>query len=74
MPCLRQGVGGVIQNNNLRGDILVYIIKHLRLKTYLESLGFICEGAMPDRYNPRYSVFLFKDTKELRQALDSYKA
>ncbi|SCI99422.1 Uncharacterised protein [uncultured Clostridium sp.] len=51
----------------------MYIIKHLRVKTYLEDLGFICKGAIPDRNNPRYSVFLFEDTEYLRQALSNYK-
>lgn len=39
----------------------------------MESLGFKCKGAMPDRNNSRFNVFLFEDTDEFRKALNNYK-
>lgn len=51
----------------------VYVVKHLRMTTYLMGLGFRLIRTHEDRNNPKFNVFIFKDTKELRQAMQDYK-
>jgi len=51
----------------------VYVVKHLRMATYLMGLGFRLIRTHEDRNNPKFNVFIFKDNKELRQAMQDYK-
>lgn len=51
----------------------VYVVKHLRMATYLMGLGFRLIRTHEDRNNPKFNVFIFKDTQELREAMSKYK-
>lgn len=50
----------------------MYIVRTLKLKKHLENLGFRIEGTMPNKDIPNFLVWLFEDTKELRQAVKEY--
>lgn len=50
-----------------------YVVKTMRLASYLSSLGFKVQKEQADRNNPKYKVWLFEDTIELRGALLNYK-
>lgn len=50
----------------------VYVVKHIRMCTYLMGLGFRLIRTHEDRNNPKFNVFIFKDTKELRDAMKNY--
>ena len=50
----------------------MYIVRTLKLKKHLENLGFRIEGTMPNKEIHNFLVWLFEDTKELRQAVKEY--
>lgn len=50
----------------------MYIVRTLKLKRYLEEKGFKVEGTAPNRDIPNFIIWLFEDTKELRQAVKEY--
>lgn len=49
-----------------------YVCKRLRLLEYLKNEGFIPYATFPDKDNPRYNVWRFKNSPELQKALDAY--
>jgi hypothetical protein len=49
----------------------IYTSKTLRMTNYLAKKYDII-GTAPDRNNPRYVVFLFEDSNELREYLSKY--
>lgn len=49
-----------------------YIAKTLRMMNFL-CKKYDVKRVIPDKDNPRYSVFLFEDSKELRDYLGEYK-
>ena len=49
-----------------------YKIFTLKLKKYLESLGFECVGKEKSWKDPNYSVFLFPYTDEIDSAVSEY--
>ncbi|MBY6816441.1 hypothetical protein HYH38_08420 [Clostridium botulinum] len=49
-----------------------YIAKTLRMMNYLAK-KFDCMNIQKDESNPKFSVFLFKDSKELREYLKEYR-
>lgn len=51
----------------------IYVVKTMRLAIYLINEGFEKLREQPDRNNPKFNVFLFQDSIELRSALDRYK-
>ena len=51
----------------------IYVVKTMRLAIYLINEGFKKLREQPDRNNPKFNVFLFQDSIELRSALDRYK-
>lgn len=51
----------------------MYVCKTLRLMHYLIRGGFECKKIQNDRNNPDYMVFLFEDSKELREYLRGYR-
>ena len=51
----------------------IYVVKTMRLATYLINEGFEKLREQADRNNPKFNVFLFQDSIELRSALDRYK-
>lgn len=50
----------------------MYICRKLRLYVYLTQKGFKCELEREDRDNPRYKVWIYKETPELRLAIEEY--
>ena len=44
----------------------------LRLARYLERKGFLVVGTRPDLKSTGRDVFLFENTPQLRQAVDTY--
>lgn len=50
----------------------MYIVRTLKLKNHLERLGFKAEGSMPNKDIPKFLVWLYQDTKALRQAVKEY--
>ena len=51
----------------------IYVVKTMRLAVYLINEGFEKLREQTDRNNPKFNVFLFQDSIELRSALDRYK-
>ena len=51
----------------------MYVAKTMRLASYLINEGFGKPIEQPDRNNPKFNVFLFQDSIELRSALERYK-
>ncbi len=49
-----------------------YVCKRLRLCNFLKAKGFEPYRIAPDRNNPKYNVFLFHATQELRSAVVEY--
>ena len=49
----------------------IYTSKTLRMTNYLAKKYDII-GAVPDKNNPKFYVFLFKDSDELREYLKGY--
>ena len=50
-----------------------YVAKTMRLASYLCSNGFEVVKEDTDRYNPKYKVWLFEDSVQLRGCLMNYK-
>jgi hypothetical protein len=50
----------------------MYIIRTLKLKKWLENKGFKVEGTIPNKDIPNFLVWLFEDSKEIRQAVKEY--
>lgn len=51
----------------------IYVVKTMRLNNYLSEQGFIMLRPSKDKNNENFIVFLYEDTKELRQAINNYK-
>lgn len=51
----------------------IYVVKTMRLASWLINEGFEKIKEQPDRNNLKFNVFLFKDSIELRSALEKYK-
>ena len=51
----------------------IYVVKTMRLASWLINEGFEKIKEQEDRNNPKFNVFLFEDTIELRSALERYK-
>ena len=49
-----------------------YICKRLRMLEHLKNKGFLPVRTEPDIKNPRYSVWIFKNSIELSEAIDEY--
>lgn len=50
----------------------MYVCSKLRLCSYLLSRGFHYISEREDRYNPKFKVWLFEMTPELRAAVNDY--
>ena len=48
-----------------------YVVRSRSLRQYLQSKGFECEVDM-DRNNTKYDVFLFNDSKLLRDEITNF--
>lgn len=51
-----------------------FIIYNLRLARYLIDNGFIYKKTAVNINNPKYNVYYFEDSNELRNAVEQYKA
>ena len=51
----------------------MYVIKTQSMCVYLQNKGFKLIKAVRDRNNPKYFVYLFEDTQELRDTLNNYE-
>ena len=52
---------------------MCYIVKGLRQMNYLVRNGFDVIKLEEDRNNPKFRVFCFKDSPELRECLKNYR-
>lgn len=50
----------------------MYICRKMRLCCYLLKHGFQYVSERADKYNPKYRVWLFDNTPELRIAIEEY--
>ena len=57
-----------------KGAKKMYLCRRMRLCGFLLSIGFKYEKVVPDRYNPEFNCWLFKNTPELRNAVEEYYA
>ena len=51
----------------------IYVVKTMRQASWLVNEGFEEPKEQTDRNNPKFNVFLFKDSIKLRSALERYK-
>lgn len=49
-----------------------YVCKRLRLCHFLLMKGFNFDSYRPDKYNPKYLVWLFKNSDKLQSAVSEY--
>lgn len=49
-----------------------YVCKKIRLLAYLQEHGFNFIKTQPDRNNPDFLVWIFIDSKELRNCIEEY--
>lgn len=52
----------------------MYVCRRMKLCSFLLSKGFKYEKVEPDKFNEKYSVWIFKSTPELRLAIEEYYA
>lgn len=50
----------------------MYLCRRMKLCGFLLKKGFKYEQIVQDKYNPKYSCWLFKNTPELRNAIEEY--
>lgn len=49
-----------------------FICTKFRLCKYLMDRGFLPYASKPDKFNPRYRVYLFEENEELNKAVSQY--
>lgn len=49
-----------------------YVCKKMRLLTHLHKNGFMPIRTQPDIKNPKYLVWIFENSEELRDCVESY--
>lgn len=52
----------------------MYLCRRMKLCGSLLKKGFNYEKIIADKYNPRYNCWLFKNTPELKNAVEEYYA
>lgn len=50
----------------------LYVCRRVRLLNHLLNAGFMFLRTEKDKYNPNYNIWLFKDTKELRDSIENF--
>lgn len=53
-------------------DMPMYTVRSLELMNWLCHRGFTVMKVLDSDKNPQFKIFLFHDTKEIRNAVDSY--
>lgn len=56
----------------MKENMKYYVCRRLRLLTFLQDKGFQYLIMEKDKYNPKYNIWLFKDCKEIRDAIEEY--
>lgn len=51
-----------------------FVAKSMYLCRYLQQQGFELQKTRVNKFNPLHNVYLFKDTEELRKAVNDYRA
>jgi hypothetical protein len=49
-----------------------YVVKRFRLYTHLKEKGFKEISIRPDKYNPKYFVWIFDYTDALKNEIDNF--
>jgi hypothetical protein len=49
-----------------------YEVYTQKCMAFLVSKGFVLQGLKPSLKNPKFNNFLFKDSEEIRQAVNEY--
>ena len=49
-----------------------YVCKRLRLLEHLRDRGYLPIRHEPDMYNPKYNVWIFKNSEGLADAIEEY--
>jgi len=52
----------------------MYLCRRMKLCGFLLKKGFTYEKIVPDRNNPKFNCWLFKNSPELRNAIEEYYA
>ena len=50
----------------------MYVCRRMKLCSFLLSKGFKYERVEQDKFNPKYQVWIFKNTPELKLAIEEY--
>lgn len=50
----------------------MYVCRRMKLCSFLLSKGFNYEKVEQDKFNPKYQVWIFKNTPELKLAIEEY--
>lgn len=50
-----------------------YIVRSRKLSYFLQFKNFRLLGTQPNKDNPNWQVFLFKNSPELREAINEYR-
>lgn len=59
-------------NRNRKTDTDKFLVFSLKLAKYLEDMGYEIKQIRPDLRGSGRNVFLFDNTPQLRQAVDTY--
>lgn len=59
-------------NRNRKTDTDKFLVFSLKLAKYLENMGYEIKQIRPDLRGTGRNVFLFDNTPQLRQAVDTY--
>ena len=51
-----------------------YVCKRMRLYNYLSDKGFVFYKACRDKFNPKYTVWLYEWSEKLEAAVNEYYA
>lgn len=49
-----------------------YVCKKMRLMNYLSDKDFYPYRITRDKFNPKYYIWLYTDSEELREAIEDY--
>lgn len=73
---LKQIGGMIIITSRKRGikntDMPMYTVRSLELMNWLCHRGFTVMKVLDSDKNPQFKIFLFQDSEEVRNAVDSY--
>lgn len=50
----------------------MYLCRRMKLCGWLLAHGFQYEQVVPDKFNPKYNCWLFKNSPELKNSIEEY--